>query len=42
MWIDNCINKYMSCNSGNLGNGKGMKISNFTWTANPRLVPIPR
>jgi hypothetical protein len=42
LWTDNCINKYLSCTSGNLGNGTGMKISNFTWNANPRLVPIPQ
>jgi hypothetical protein len=40
MWIDNCINKLLSCSSGNLGNGKMMKQSaGFSWTASPRLVP---
>jgi Domain of unknown function (DUF1996) len=43
MWMDNCINKVLSCSAGNLGNGKGMKMfAGFSWTANPRLVPIPR
>ena len=42
MWMDNCINKLLSCHSGNLGNGKGMKqFAGFSWTANPRLVPVP-
>ena len=42
MWMDNCINKDLNCSAGNLGNGYGMKTSaGFTWTANPRLVPIP-
>jgi hypothetical protein len=43
MWMDNCINKLLNCSAGNLGNGKGMKMfSGFSWTANPRLVPIPQ
>jgi hypothetical protein len=43
MWTDNCINKNLSCSGGNLGNGKMMKMfSGFSWTANPRLVPIPQ
>jgi hypothetical protein len=43
MWTDNCINKELSCSSGNLGNGKMMKMfSGFSWTANPRLVPVPQ
>jgi hypothetical protein len=42
MWMDNCIEKLLNCSAGNLGNGKGMKMfSGFSWTANPRLVPIP-
>jgi uncharacterized protein DUF1996 len=42
MWTDNCINKKLSCAAGNLGNGKAMRwFSGFSWTANPRLVPIP-
>jgi hypothetical protein len=41
-WMANCINKMLSCSSGNLGNGKEMKMfSGFSWTANPRLVPVP-
>lgn len=43
MWTDNCINKMLDCQSGNLGNGKAMRMfSNFSWTANPRLVPVPQ
>jgi hypothetical protein len=43
LWNDNCLQKLLSCNSGDLGNGKAMKIySGFSWTANPRLVPVPR
>jgi hypothetical protein len=43
MWTDNCINKMLSCSGGNLGNGKMMKMfSGFSWTANPRLVPVPQ
>lgn len=43
MWMDNCINKQLDCSGGNLGNGNGMKMfSGFSWTANPRLVPIPQ
>ena len=40
-WTDNCINKLLSCNSGNLGNGTMMKQA-LPWTglANPRLIPI--
>jgi hypothetical protein len=42
MWTDNCINKLLNCSGGNLGNGYMMKMySGFSWTANPRLVPIP-
>jgi hypothetical protein len=41
MWTDNCINKLLNCSSGVLGNGKMLKQSYpFTWTANPRLVPL--
>lgn len=43
MWMDNCIQKALSCAAGLLGNGKAMKMySGFSWTANPRLVPIPK
>ena len=42
MWIDNCINKLLNCSGGDLGNGKQLKMySGFSWTANPRLVPVP-
>lgn len=42
MWMDNCINKKLSCSGGDLGNGKQLKMFNsFSWTANPRLVPVP-
>jgi hypothetical protein len=42
MWMDNCINKMLNCSDGDLGNGKKMKqFSGFSWTASPRLVPIP-
>ncbi len=41
MWVDNCINKKLSCSGGDLGNGKQMKMFNsFTWNASPRLVPV--
>jgi len=42
MWMDNCINKKLNCSGGDLGNGKQMKMfSGFSWTASPRLVPVP-
>ena len=42
MWVGNCINKRLNCSGGDLGNGKQMKqFSGFSWTANPRLVPMP-
>ena len=42
MWHDNCIDKLLTCNSGDLGNGLQLKqFANFSWTANPRLVPVP-
>jgi hypothetical protein len=42
MWHDNCINKMLNCSAGDLGNGKMMKQpATFSWTASPRLVPIP-
>jgi hypothetical protein len=44
MWTDNCINKDLSCQSGNLGNGYGMKNTfgpiGITVMANPRLVAV--
>lgn len=40
-WTDNCINKMLSCISGNLGNGTLMGwVYPITYKANPRLVPI--
>ena len=43
MWMDNCINKLLNCSAGDLGNGKAMKMfAGFSWTANPRLVPVPQ
>jgi len=40
MWHDGCINQLLSCNAGNLGNGKAIRQSaGFSWKANPRLVP---
>jgi hypothetical protein len=43
MWMDNCINKLLNCSAGDLGNGKMMKqFAGFSWTANPRLVPVPQ
>lgn len=42
MWTDNCIDKYLECSGGDLGNGLQMKMfSGWSWTANPRLVPVP-
>ncbi|WP_162234695.1 DUF1996 domain-containing protein [Sphingomonas sp. Leaf231] len=41
-WTENCINKLLSCNGGDLGNGKQMKEhAGFSWNAKPRLVDIP-
>ena len=43
MWHDNCIDKKLSCNAGDLGNGKAMKMfSGFTWSASPRLIELPQ
>ena len=42
MWMDNCINKMLSCDGGDLGNGKQLKMfSGFSWNAAPRIVTIP-
>jgi hypothetical protein len=42
MWMDHCINRLLDCAGGDLGNGKQLKMfSGFSWTANPKLVPIP-
>ena len=42
-WHDNCIDRRLSCNSGNLGNGTIMTIpgGNYNLIANPRLVDPP-
>ena len=42
MWMNNCINRHLNCDSGNLGNGKALlQVGNFSWNANPRLIDIP-
>ena len=42
MWHANCIDKKLNCSGGDLGNGLQMKqFANFSWTASPRLVPVP-
>ena len=41
-WSSNCIDKLLSCNSGDLGNGKQLTpFAGFTMNANPRVVPVP-
>lgn len=41
-WFDNCINKLLTCNGGDLGNGKQLRGDpNFDWVAHPRLVDVP-
>ncbi len=42
MWSANCIDKLLNCSGGDLGNGKQLKsYSGFSFTASPRLVPVP-
>jgi hypothetical protein len=42
MWHDGCINSFLNCSGGDLGNGKQLKVfSGFSWTANPRFMPVP-
>lgn len=42
VWMDNCINRHLNCDSGNLGNGTALRqTGDFSWNANPRLIPIP-
>lgn len=42
LWMDNCINKLLSCTGGDLGNGKQLKtFPGFRWKAQPRLVNPP-
>jgi hypothetical protein len=41
-WTDNCIDGNRNCSSGVLGDGTMMKErADFTWSASPRLVPVP-
>lgn len=41
-WSENCIDKLLNCSAGDLGNGTRMLQKwPFSWTANPRLVPMP-
>ena len=42
MWMRHCIDQQLNCSGGDLGNGKQLKMfDKFTWTANPRKVPVP-
>lgn len=42
MWHDNCVNKLLNCSGGDLGNSRQMKMfAGFSWSAMPRLVPVP-
>jgi hypothetical protein len=46
MWTDNCIDKFLNCSAGDLGNGFRLKgdataPEAMGWLANPRLVPVP-
>lgn len=44
-WTDNCIDKLLSCQGGNLGDGfvlKGAQVPPWGWhTAPERLIPVP-
>ena len=44
-WTDNCIDKLLSCQGGNLGDGfilKGAQVPPWGWKTVPeRLVPVP-
>ncbi len=41
-WTDHCINQLLSCNSGDLGNGRALVQSGeFSWKTAQRLVPVP-
>jgi hypothetical protein len=43
VWTDFCIDKLLNCSAGLLGDGTALKqTAPFSWTANPRLVPIPQ
>ena len=42
IWVQNCLNKKLSCSNGNLGNLKAVRPgSGFVTIASPRLVPLP-
>jgi hypothetical protein len=42
VWMDNCIDKLLSCSGGDLGNGKQLKMfDGFSWEAKPRVVDPP-
>jgi len=41
-WSGNCIEKLLTCNSGDLGNGQQLvPFAGFNMSANPRVVPVP-
>ncbi|NVD45760.1 DUF1996 domain-containing protein [Qipengyuania atrilutea] len=40
-WTDNCIDKLLSCNDGNLGNGQMLQNNELTKSDTPRLVAVP-
>jgi uncharacterized protein DUF1996 len=42
LWHANCIDRMLSCAAGLLGNGQQINQTwPFSWTANPRRVPVP-
>ena len=42
LWTANCIDKRLSCDAGNLGNGTRLKgLAGYSMKAEPRLVPAP-
>ncbi|TCP36563.1 DUF1996 domain-containing protein [Sphingomonas sp. BK235] len=40
-WTDNCINKLLNCNGGELGNGMVLKPQFAAADMGPKLMPIP-
>ena len=42
MWMDNCINKQLSCSGGDLGNGRQIKDGWIRGTPGPLVVAVPR
>ncbi|RYZ93060.1 MAG: DUF1996 domain-containing protein [Proteobacteria bacterium] len=41
-WHENAIEKYMSCNAGYMGSGRGLaRPADFKWAADPHLVDPP-